>query len=81
MNYDNRSSGESQEIEDQITILYSNKNHWKDAKGFSNPVRLRVRGVNEYVNNELIDFEVLRQVTLANINSLIDKLEKELNEL
>jgi hypothetical protein len=73
------------QLQSLIGTLETNLNYWSKAKAFAEQVRLRVplnSGYSlEYVNNDFIDFEHLKLVTVAKIENKLKEAKQQLADL
>lgn len=74
------------QLQSLIGNLSINLNHWQNAKGFADQVRLRVVMSNgalimEYINNDYVDFEHLKLVTIAKLQNKLKEAEQQLADL
>ena len=75
-----------QAILEQINGLIKQKEDWEESYMFGDVyIRSRAEQHDSYhshiIDTGLIDFEFAKRSALANINGLINKLQKEFNEL
>ena len=75
-----------QAILEQINGLIKQKEYWEESYMFGDVyIRSRAEQHDSYhshiIDTGLIDFEFAKRYALAKINGLINKLQKEFNEL
>lgn len=73
-------------LQSLIGTLESNHNNWSKATTFAEQIRLRVplgNGSNavEYINNDFVDFEHLKLVTVAKIENKLREAKQQLADL
>lgn len=73
------------QLKSTITSITSNLDIWKKAIAISEQIKLRsiVNNSyhNEYVNNDFIDFEILRSIMVGKLTTLLEEKQIEFNNL
>lgn len=71
----------AEKIQEELEELRSEKNVWEGATSFCNGAEIWNRDHRYVIRTSLIDFEELKNRTLAYIDSKIEALEKEFEKL
>lgn len=74
------------QLKSLIGSLETNIRYWQQAKGFAEQTRLRVVMSNgsiavEYINNDYVDFDHLKLVTVAKLQNKLDEAKQQLADL